>query len=262
MKKTKYGIDIDFLSLKHIEKGIKIIFRRYENVNTEDIHDITQHTNPYIKSIIKDKKGSQTIYRNIQTKYCCRYIETKWQNEGYNTLDLEQAYLKLQKSLTCPRLRWFQLRIINRILTTNKSVAKYKLNQSPLCVFCKETEETIDHLFYECRKVKYFWKEIENEISQKCPNLKIKTLPKSLILFGTEPNFMSNPAFDMLIVMAKLYIYRQKVKDQPLYYNAFIKELTHEYKCEKYNATIMSREQSFRSKWLNVLPLIEHDVIN
>ena len=176
-------------------------------------------------------------------------------------MDLKQAYLKIEKSLQCPRLKWFQLRIINRILTTNKSVAKYKVNQSPLCTFCKETDETISHLFYDCRKVKIFWKQLENEINQKCSSIKVKNLSKSLILLGSSTNFESNAIFDTLLVMAKYYIYRQKVIDKPLYCNLFLKELKYEYTCEKYNATIMSREPNLTTRWISILPLIDINII-
>ena len=108
--------------------------------------------------------------------------------------------------------------------------------------------------------MKTFWKQLEDEIKNKCSLVKIKDIPKSVILFGCAPNFVSNSIFDMLIVLAKFYIYRQKVQDKLPYFKSFLKDLKYEYTCEKYNATIRSTEHKFKQKWLSILPLIDIEV--
>ena len=59
----------------------------------------------------------------------------KWQMLKDNP-DWKQVFLKLKATTTDPRLIWLQYRIIHNILTTNKSVSKFKHDQSEKCSFC------------------------------------------------------------------------------------------------------------------------------
>ena len=57
--------------------------------------------------------------------------------------DLKQVFLKFKATTTDPRLIWLQYRIIHNILTTNKSVSKFKHDQSEKCSFCGIQSESI-----------------------------------------------------------------------------------------------------------------------
>ena len=69
-----------------------------------------------------------------------------------NDKDLEwkQVHLNMLKSTADVRQRWFQYRIIHRILATNSYLFKIGIVASPLCTFCKQVPETIVHLFCDC----------------------------------------------------------------------------------------------------------------
>ena len=44
----------------------------------------------------------------------------------------------------------FQYKILNNVLYLNKKLFKFRKLTSPLCPFCKLSDETVLHLFYEC----------------------------------------------------------------------------------------------------------------
>ena len=46
--------------------------------------------------------------------------------------------------------RSFQYKILNNVLYLNKKLFKFRKSTSPLCSFCKLSDETVLHLFYEC----------------------------------------------------------------------------------------------------------------
>ena len=48
------------------------------------------------------------------------------------------------------RLRWFQYRIFQIILPTNRFLFDTKQLSSPICSFCNESVENYLHLFYYC----------------------------------------------------------------------------------------------------------------
>ena len=254
---AKFNCNIDFLTHKHIEKGIHKLINKtdtYDNHLTlpESIEPVTN----YLFSIIKDKKGTQTIYRRILTKYSPVKIQTKWETEGHRNMNWEEIYCRINNSLNCTRLKWFQLRIVNRILTTNKSVSKFNADQSPLCSFCGLEDETMDHLFITCPKTKKFWVELNNELNSKSINKYPSNIPKSFIMLGYSPNYFTTELHYMTIVMAKLYIYRRKINSEALLIKPFIQELKNTYLSEQYNATIMQKESVCQSRWLNLQPLL------
>ena len=48
------------------------------------------------------------------------------------------------------KLLWFQYRINHRILTTNTFLKKINISDDPLCSFCHDENETLEHLFWHC----------------------------------------------------------------------------------------------------------------
>jgi len=49
------------------------------------------------------------------------------------------------------KVQWFKYRITHRILGTNSLLNKMKITNDPLCSLCKQSDETLEHLFWECQ---------------------------------------------------------------------------------------------------------------
>ena len=101
------------------------------------------------------------------------------------------------------KLRWFQYRILNRVLTTNTLLYKINQRNNNLCTFCNEEPETIKHIFTEYKKVMPIWVQLQNWFLQKI-GLSV-TLNQNLILFGTDLK-KSNHAVNLIIILTKFYI--------------------------------------------------------
>ena len=77
-------------------------------------------------------------------------------------LDWEKIYLLPFKTTLDTELREFRYIILNRILYTNKMLFKFiRKVDSLLCDFCEKELETIEHLFFHCRKVCAFWDDLK-----------------------------------------------------------------------------------------------------
>ena len=61
----------------------------------------------------------------------------------------DEVFFKLKKTAIGTKLRWTQYRVLHNILTTNKMVAKYNLDQKENYTFCDRYPESIEHLFLE-----------------------------------------------------------------------------------------------------------------
>ena len=64
-------------------------------------------------------------------------------------------------SLNEYKIKYFQYRFINRILGTHYYLFRRNMNDNPLCTFCKNNNETIEHLFWECEVTSNFLLDIE-----------------------------------------------------------------------------------------------------
>ena len=166
-----------------------------------------------LKIILKSKKGSQDIYqtlnKNLEYSQKCR---DRWTVELNKTFDLEEWEHINAGNFRCTmdiRLRWFQYRIVNRIIATNKFLEKNKKRQDSKCSFCNEGIETLAHLFFDCPMVLPIWEELRFWIFEKT-NFNI-IFSKEKIILGF--NQKGEEVFNLLIILAKRYIYTQRIKN-------------------------------------------------
>ena len=55
------------------------------------------------------------------------------------------------------QFKWFQHRIIHRILGTQDLLFKMKITDNPRCRLCNTANETIEHLFLTCEICNELW---------------------------------------------------------------------------------------------------------
>lgn len=96
-----------------------------------------------------------------------RKVSTPTAVARWQQLANENTQFRWNKIYTLPyvavrdkKLQYFQFRFIHRILGVNEFLFKIKLIDSPLCSFCVNENETIDHLFWHCPIVAAFWKDV------------------------------------------------------------------------------------------------------
>ena len=61
-------------------------------------------------------------------------------------------------------LIWMQYKVLYRILGTNDLLFKINRHDDGKCSFCKEYNETILHLFVQCKNVQNFWSELKTNM--------------------------------------------------------------------------------------------------
>ena len=118
------------------------------------------------------------------------------------------------KSLTFDtKLRWFQYRVLHHILSTNRSVSKFKREQSELCTFCGAHSETIQHLLWQCKKVQTFWNDLSDLLNRRCTHTHNFSFNECLILFGQSDliTITTDKICNFIILTAKFHIYKCKV---------------------------------------------------
>ena len=141
---------------------------------------------------------------------------------GVNNLPWKKIY-------TLPRLtsidsysRMFQYKCLHNILYLNKVLYRIGFADSPLCSYCKQDNETIQHLFLECTVLKSLWNEIITFFSDTLdiPNLNLQSA-----VLGYFDSRKDSPALNNILLIFKLCLYRFRDKKKVPMFQLFLKNL-------------------------------------
>ena len=131
--------------------------------------------NAGINCILPDTKASlacensKTVYRKLITKICEKPTsETKLNTlYGINSDELKDIY-KLPFMVTIEtKMRSFQFKFSHLIFWSNDVLFKRSMIDSPLCTFCSNEEETLEHLFINCPFIQPLWAALEHILNHK-----------------------------------------------------------------------------------------------
>jgi hypothetical protein len=174
-------------------------------------------------------------------------VVSKWNNvfENLNWTDIFLLCFKPQEV----KLRWFQARILHRILPTRKYLHMCKIVEDPLCNLCNEDIQTIEHLMWTCSKVKLFWSSLEKLLQNNCPHCSRLQLSEELVLFGCKTNVITDCVFDYILLQAKFFIYQCYLNDNLPLMSVFLNVLKSRYVELKYLSCIMYCSVEFQENW-------------
>ena len=110
-----------------------------------------------------EKLSSRQLYSLLVSTHPFIPTSQTFLNELVKTdsLDWEQIYLLPRLVTLDSYSRFFQYKILNNVLYLNKKLFKFRQLTSPLCSFCKLSDETVLHLFYECNIILNLWNELD-----------------------------------------------------------------------------------------------------
>lgn len=132
-------------------------------------------------------------------------------------VDWSQVYLMPYKCTIETKNHYFQFRFIHRILPTNEFLYKIGKTESDKCSFCKKTTETMKHLMWDCNIVSSFWDNTIQWFIGLNINTDITYFDICLGSSKTEHTIFIN----MIILLAKRYIYRCRVQELNLNFSDF-----------------------------------------
>lgn len=113
-------------------------------------------------------------------------------------------------------------KIINNIYPVGHLLKRrFKFEVDP-CTFCNQEEETVCHLFYECRYSQDFWKDVRNWINLK---LSIPPLEVShILLYMDNLASSSSMVLNIVLLLAKYHIHCCKWRGNTPSFPCFLNE--------------------------------------
>ena len=133
------------------------------------------------KKIQITKLNRKKIFELLKQEETCQ-CETFWERKLNKKLhvDIWKNIFKDTKEIKLQELQW---KIVHNIFPTNIILNRMHIKETENCDFCGEKEFT-EHLFFNCKRVEWFWKEISTLLSLKLKK-KIR-LTEYSVLLGIE----------------------------------------------------------------------------
>lgn len=219
------------------------------NYDTEIILQNIPYYPEFLRIIRKNKQGSRDFYDIfIDEKWNKPKSELKWEKEldmNVNNIWWKRQNLLFFKITNDVQLRWFQYRIVHRIIATNTYLCKIGIVESELCTFCRCNAETICHLFWECEYVSEIWDNLlvwmKDEFELDIPLNKID------VIFGRYYKYYN--IFNIIICIVKRHIYRKRSRKELPSFTGIKREILYYYKCEKFIYTKNCELEKFHVRW-------------
>ena len=120
-------------------------------------------------------------------------------------LHWKEIFLKCKQTSIDSQLEWFQLRLLHRIIPTNKYVLLCKIRDFALCTFCSHEDNSISHLFWSCRVAQKFWTDLAVLRTDQYVHCDSLTFNKTCILSGVANMFKTDRVLDLILLHPKLH---------------------------------------------------------
>ena len=195
------------------------------------------------------KQGSRGVY-SILKEYSQTPKSVCKCNQLFAELNWGEIFCKPILTTKDMQLRWFQFRILHRLLPRGCYLYLRHLTETPMCDFCSHEEETLLHLFWECLAVQSFWSDVM--ISR---DIQVE-LNMPLILFCLDQNVQTDRRFDLIILMAKFHIFKSKLQKGKPNVNIFIHSLKQRAVIEKYCIAASDQEERHETQPLSLADLL------
>ena len=133
---------------------------------------------------------------------------------------------------------------------------KFRIVDSPLCYFCGEEIETLEHFFFFCERVRTFWKELNTILkSQKITSSSFDIKDVIFGLFHPENNsILVNHIF---ILESKYFIYRSKLNKTSLSAPILLTKCKKTYQIERFIARKKNKLYPHNKKCEPLISLME-----
>ena len=254
---VRFDTNIGFLTYTACIHSVKSYLRKCGFNGDTCTNYISAEIPIALRLIYSVEKGTRKFYDLMMADdtnpNCCG----KWDNKLNTRMNWKTVFAKLHE-IKDIKLRWFQIRIVHRILATNIILKEMGIMENNKCTFCKQERDSIEHFLWKCHHVKHFWTNFEKLLHDKCDIAYNMRLTELLVLFGIDTGVKTNKVFDLIVLLAKSYIYKSKINKQLPVINNFLIELKYRYKIEKFNAQINNCSQKFDRDWINFKQIFEN----
>ena len=244
-----YKIKTNFLTYASLQMSIK------KNLTTYRIEMEKNNPKPIIPHNIKifctSKKRTKHIYNTLIADTIIPLGKRKWEKHfEISDSQWKNIYSHPFQYTKSSKLQWLQFRINNHILTTNSFLFKIRKVYTKLCCLCKESEETIIHLLWECQKVQDLLESIVSLCHSKGITIRLE---KKSFIFGLN----DSKEINIIFLIIKSYVYRKRCRQESLSIQELLNDCKTHVNTLKYTANQQCKYNEFINQWNSWLFLLD-----
>lgn len=164
------------------------------------------------------------------------------------------------KILSSPFLQTLHYKILHKAYTTRMKLYHYGKLDSPICPFCEDQEDALDHALYKCELSKHTWSNFQRWIDKYNIPFKIQT---ANIVMGVNEKIMFGPLLNTIILLIKRILVSPIESRRALSVQEIDNIVKDQLQVEKaqINAIVKKRKYSrickFKKRWSYLLHTIE-----
>ena len=245
----RYPIKTNFLEYYGLITAAKLLLLRA--IDTGSISLMCKPLNSFTNVILNNGNFEcrfvNTLLLHSPRRPCKSYL--KWTNSFNISSTKWTMYCMIPFNASKDvYIRWFQYRLMHRIIPTNYYLNKIGIIPSSMCTFCLIHTETIQHLFFYCDFVQRIWNYFDAVFSNANINI---DLDFSVVLFGGDFAQVLN----LILILIKCYIFNcKKIRVIPSV-NGSIKYLINYFQMQKLIFKKNMNESIWERYWLPWLNL-------
>ena len=156
--------------------------------------------------------------------------------------EVEKIYVQPRMCTLSSKLREFQFKLLHNILYTNHHLHRFRFHENGLCSFCKNFEETYQHVFFECNTIKEVWGKCGDRFN--LPILK-KLSWKQIHIGIDDTTFKTEQLLNHILILIKFMIFYSREKGNP----PKAKEIEYRLSENRNEEKILSLEREKERKW-------------
>ena len=253
---SKYSLSSNFLDYYGLITAVQSV---KDKVSSERA---ATHPNP-LDQLLKLNDFSKAVYKLLIQRKTTKPLksERKWETlcreEENIAIDWEKAYCLAFQATKNSKLRIFQFKLLHRRIATNDFLFKIGISSNNLCSFCNEHEETLKHMFWDCKVSQTFWRTVIDWLTKNINILHPPHFPLS-ICQGLEA-FPNEILVYQALLIARYHIYVCRARGTLPQHEAFIQHLKFAREVGQKKAIKNGELKTFLKKW-KILQATEQDL--
>ena len=216
---------------------------------------ILPHCPKYLFCILNNGRNNTKIYDILveSIPHEQRYV-AKW-NREFNIQMETCEWNEINRNIKTPmdvKLRWFQYRIVHRIISTNTFLYTIGIAESPLCTFCEELPETIIHLFLECGVVNTCVRETLTWLGSE--EREMATVLDIDIVLGKPSR--KYKTLNTILILLKYYIYKCRARQHLPTLDGCKQEVKDYFFLEEFIQKKNMKSEVFQKQWHDFIDIL------
>jgi hypothetical protein len=255
----KYNFKCDFLKYNSLKDAIPKIWR--EKLKTIEIQRDVISAQEYPKLVIKNqtistsKITNKQIYWELVNKICITPItKDKWIREFNLNEDSWEEVFDIAKIIRDTKIRTFQYKLLFNLTPCNLYLFKIGRHNTSVCHNCTYTDNIV-HYFYACIETRNFWLSFQNWWNRMLNENIIIT--KEYAIIGIINAEQKNDKLNACLLLARWYIYTEKLKSQKTCLYKFLCRLKYKIKQERIICENNNQMRVFEQLWQEIEDYIE-----